>query len=370
MTVPLLDLTPQHAPLLPQLCDAFERVAKSGQFILGQFVEQFEGQLADYCQVEHAIGVSSGTDALLVSLMALDIGPGDEVITSPFTFFATAGAIARVGAKPVFVDIFPRTFNLMVEAMDRAITRKTKAIMPVHMFGLPAHMDPIMKIAQEHGLAVIEDAAQAIGARHNDRPVGSIGNVGCLSFFPSKNLGTLGDAGACLTNDGELAQRIRNLRNHGTSDGVSYPHVGGNFRLDALQAALLSVKLPHIDTWTQQRRDHAVRYGELLEDLPVGTPFEAEHRHHVYNQYTIRIHGGARDALERHLQRFDIGCRVYYPLPLHLQPCFAGLGYERGSCPHSEEAADEVLSIPVFPELTDQQQDQVIESLREFFISE
>jgi dTDP-4-amino-4,6-dideoxygalactose transaminase len=370
MTVPLLDLSPQHEPLWPELRDAFEQVAQSGQYILGPFVEKFEKELATYCGVDHAIGISSGTDALLVAMMAMDIGPGDEVITSPFTFFATGGAIARLGVKPVFVDIFPSTYNMKVQDIAGAITAKTKAIMPVHLFGLTAHMDPIMDIAREHGLGVIEDAAQAIGAKHNGHMAGSIGTVGCLSFFPSKNLGTLGDAGACVTNDESLAKRIRSLRVHGTSDGLQYPHVGGNFRLDALQAAMLSVKLPHLDGWIQQRRDHADRYGEQLEELPVGTPFEARQRHHIYNQYTIRVHGQARDGLLRHLQRSEIGCRVYYPVPLHLQPCFASLGYERGSFPHSEEAAEDVLSLPVFPELTSLQQDQVIESLRDFFTSE
>ena len=247
MAVPLLDLSEQHQELAPDLRKTFDEVLTSGKFILGPYVATFERQLAEYTHTKHCIGVASGTDALLVAMMAMGIGPGDEVITTPFTFFCTAGCISRLGAKPVFVDIIPRTYNIDVEQIEAAITGATKAIIPVHLFGLPANMDPIMKIARAHNLKVIEDAAQALGARHNDRPVGSIGDVGCTSFYPSKNLAGFGDGGAVTTNDDELAHRIRDLRNHGTHDGVHYPHVGGNFRLDALQAALLSLKLPHLD---------------------------------------------------------------------------------------------------------------------------
>ena len=237
----------------------------------------------------------------------------------------------------------------------------------MHLFGLPANMDPIMKLARAHNLKVIEDCAQALGARHNDRPVGSIGDVGCTSFYPSKNLAGFGDGGVITTNDDELADACAQLRNHGTSDGIHYPHVGGNFRLDALQAALLSIKLPHLDSWADKRREHANRYGQLLEEMPLGTPFEAEQRHHVYNQYTVRVHAGMRDGLQKHLDACAIGNRIYYPVPLHLQPCYDDLGYHPGSLPHAEEAADQVLSLPVFPEMTSDQQDAVVQGIREFF---
>ncbi len=370
MAVPLLDLTPQHDVIMPELTRALEEVTRSGKFILGPYVEAFEQQLAAYCGVKHAIGVTSGTDALLVAMMAMGIGPGDEVITTPFTFFCTAGCVTRLGAKPVFVDINPRTYNIEVEDIPGAVTRATKAIIPVHLFGLSANMGPIMNIAQEHGLKVIEDAAQAIGARYEGQHVGSIGDCGTLSFYPSKNLAGLGDAGAVVTNDDDLADRIRRLRNHGTKDGWHYEDVGGNFRLSALQAAALSVKLPHLAGYIEKRRAHAERYGRHLEELPVGTPFEAPHRHHVFNQYTIRCHGKSREPLRSHLNARQIGNRIYYPVPLHRQPCYADLQYAKGSLPLAEEAADLVLSLPVFPEMTREQQDEVIAAIREFFAAD
>ena len=370
MTVPLLDLGRQHDALMPEFQRAFEQLVHSGQFILGPFVDRFEQQLAGYCGVKHAIGVSSGTDALLVALMALGIGPGDEVITSPFTFFATAGTIARVGAKPVFVDINPRTYNMQVESIEGVITRATKAILPVHLYGLSADMGAIMEIARANKLHVIEDAAQAIGARYKDRHVGTIGDVGCYSFYPSKNLAGLGDGGACVTNNDDLAKRIRTLRVHGGEPGEVFHHIGGNFRFDAMQAALLSVKVPHLDKWCDLRRRHADRYARDLEDLPVTTPFEGPDRHHVYNQYTIRVRGKGRDPLRHHLDACGVGNRVYYATPLHLQPCFSYLNQRRGSLPNAEAAADEVLSIPVFPEMTQQEQDRVVDAFRDFFTAE
>ncbi|MEX0653573.1 MAG: DegT/DnrJ/EryC1/StrS family aminotransferase [Phycisphaeraceae bacterium] len=370
MPVPLIDLDDQHQALTEPLQDAFARVLRSGQFILGPFVEQFERELADYCQVEHAIGVSSGTDALLASLMALDIGPGDEVITTAFTFFATAGCITRLGAKPVFVDIVPRTYNIDVDALEGALTRHTKAIIPVHLFGLPANLGPIRDFAREHNLHLIEDAAQALGARYDDQPVGGIGDLGCFSFYPTKGLPALGDGGAIVTNDSQLAEKLRMLRVHGSDRGYHFPLVGGNFRLDALQAALLSVKLPYLDQWIARRRDIADRYGRKFEALPMTTPFEPDVRFHVYNQYTVRIRGGQREAVRHHLDACSVGTRVYYPSPLHLQPCYENLNYHAGAFPAAEKACEEVLSLPIYPEMTDAQQDEVIAAVRDFFKAE
>lgn len=370
MPVPLIDLSQQHENLKAELLDAFTRVLDSGQFILGPFVEEFEKDLAAYCQTRHAIGVSSGTDALLVAMMAMGIGPGDEVITTPFTFFATAGCIARLGAKPVFVDINPRTFGLSIEAIEGAITPATKAIIPVHLFGLSANMGPIMELAKANDLWVIEDAAQSMGAQYEGNPVGSIGHVGCLSFYPTKNLPTLGDAGACVTNDDELAEKIRMLRVHGSDRGYHFPHIGGNFRIDAIHAALLTVKLKHLPAWIQRRRQIADRYGRKMENFPLSTPFEPEVRSHVFNNYTVRIRGGQREAVRHHLDAVGIGNRVYYPEPLHLQPCFEYLNYKPGSLPVAEEAAGQVLSLPIYPEMTDQQQDEVIAAIADFFRAE
>jgi len=371
MTVPMLDLSRQNQTLQPQLRQAFDEVIRSGQFILGEYVQRFEQELADYCGVKHAVGVSSGTDALLVAMMAMGIGPGDEVITTPFTFFATAGCIARLGAKPVFVDIHPRTYNIQSRDIEGAITDKTKAIVPVHLYGLSAKMDPIMNIAKTNGLKVIEDAAQAAGARYHDRPVGSIGDIGCFSFYPTKNLSGMGEGGACTTDDDELAQKIRDLRNHGADRADHFPVIGGNFRLHGLQAAVLSVKLPHLDSWCDKRREFADSYGRELEEVAITTPFESEQRHHVYNPYTVRVRGkGMRDGLRHHLSACGIGSRVYYPTPLHLQPCFAHLGCVEGSLPFAEEAAQQVLSLPIFPEMTTQEQDEVIQCVREFFDAE
>ena len=370
MSVPLLDLSQQHDQLRGEFHTQLDRLLDTGNFILGPAVDQFEQRLAGYCGVRHALGVSSGTDAILVALMAAGIGPGDEVITTPFTFFCTAGCVTRLGATPVFVDINPRTYNLQVEAIEGAITEKTKAIIPVHLYGLPADMDPIMRIARQHRLFVLEDAAQAIGARYHGRPVGGIGDAGILSFYPSKNLAALGDAGAVVTNDDDLAEKVRKLRIHGLDGDYRYPLVGGNFRIDALHAAMLSVKMPHLDEYTEARRRHAERYIRHFEELPLSTPLEVKRRHHVYNQFTVRVRSMGRDALKAHLDAIGIGSRVYYPIPLHLQPCYKHLGYERGSLPEAERAAEQVLSLPCYPEMTREQQDEVIQAVRDCFMGD
>jgi len=372
MTVPLLDLSRQHTPLMPKFQEALTEVINSGQFILGSYVKEFEKNLAKTLNVKHAMGCSNGSDALLLALMALDIGPGDEVITTPFTFFSTASAIARLGATPVFIDINPQTYNVQVDAIEGAITEKTKAIIPVHLFGLPADMNRIMALAETHGLKVIEDAAQAIDASIDGKPVGSIGHIGCFSFYPTKNLSAMGDAGAITTQDDELAEKITVLRVHGCDYGYNYPLIGGNFRLDGMQAALLNIKLEHLPTYTKKRREHAAYYDAEFERLPVGTPFEVPSRKHVYHQYTIRVHGGAnqRQALMDHLKAMNIGCRIYYEKALHLQPCFDDLNYKPGSLPEAELAADEVLSLPIFPEMTKQEQDLVVQAVSQFFESD
>jgi len=367
MSVPLLDVSDDHRRLLPRLLSEFEALVSSGRFILGPKVQTMEKQLAAYCQCEAAVGVSSGTDALLLAQMALKIGPGDQVITSPFTFFATGGCIARTGATPIFVDIDPATFNIDPAQIESALTQKTKAIMPVHLFGQSADMPRIMALAQAHGLKVIEDAAQAIGARLGDKSVGSFGDVGCFSFYPTKNLAALGDAGACTTNDLDLAQHLGHLRNHGQDTAYEHHSIGGNFRIDALQAAMLSIKFELLDAQNQMRRQHADRYNAQLQELGLTLPKTAPGAYHVYNQYTVRVHDGQRDALSSALTEQGIGNRVYYPLPLHLQPCFDYLQYKQGQFPRAELACHEVLSLPVFPSMTEAQQDEVISAVRQFF---
>lgn len=374
--IPLLDLAAQNQPLMPELRAAFERVAAHGHFILGPEVESFERAVAAYLGVEHAIGVSSGTDALLVALMALDLGPGDEVITSPFSFFATAGCVARLGAVPVFVDIDPATFNLDVTKVERAITAKTKLILPVHLFGQPCAMAPLQALAAAHGLRLVEDAAQAIGARTALGPVGGLGALAAFSFFPSKNLGAFGDAGLVTTNDAALAARVRLLRSHGASPKYFNPEIGGNFRLDALQAALLAVKLPHLDAWAQGRAQNAARYTAAFEAAELRgadlardalTLPRAVEAGHVWNQYTIRT--PRRDALKAHLAAAQIGHEVYYPLPLHLQKCFAKLGHAEGAFPEAERASREALSLPIFPELGEVRLARVVREVVGFLAS-
>ncbi len=367
MAVPLTDLSEQHRTLLPELRDAFCEVVESGRLILGHYVERFEAQLAAYCGVKHAVGVSSGTDAIKASMLALDLQPGDEVIVSPFTYLHTAESILRAGGTPVFADIRPRTFNLDPDAVEAAITDKTRAIMAVHLYGLPCEMFALLEIAERHGLKVIEDADMAIGATYHGRQAGSLGHMATLSFYPTKTLAAAGDAGAVLTDDDALAQRLRSIRVHGLESGFVVRTPSGAFRMDPLQAALLSVKLPHVDQWVKRRRDLAKRYQQLFEPLAVTTPDSADDIRHAYNLYTLRVRGGGREPLRHHLDAMDIGNRVYYPRPLHLQPAYSHLGYERGTLPHAERACDEVLSIPMFTEMTKAQQDEVVNAVREYF---
>lgn len=356
-------------------------VMKSQHFILGPEVEGLEREIARYCQCRHAIGVSSGSDALLISLMCIGIRPGDEVITTPYTFFATAGAIARLGATPVFVDIDPLTYNIAADRIEAALTAKTRVIIPVHLYGQMAEMDPIMEIAGRHKLYVVEDAAQAIGAEYHGCRAGSIGHAGCLSFFPSKNLGAFGDAGMVITNDSDLADRLRLLRNHGYRPKYYNKVVGGNFRLDALQAAVLRVKLRYLDGWTAARHRNAATYCRLFceaglaehpngvseESIPrsVALPVEREGRRHVYNQFVIRVHGDRRRALMDHLKKRDVGCEIYYPCPLHLQECFGDLGYCEGDFPEAEQAAAQTVALPIYAELTEAQQETVVSAIVE-----
>lgn len=370
MAVPLYGLIENNLPRMAEFRDAFAEVAGSGQFILGPVVADFERELADYCGVKHCIGVGSGTDALIVALMALGVGPGDEVITSPMSYVHTAGSIMRLGATPVFCDINPRTYNLAVKSLEGCITERTKAVVPVHLYGQMCKMGAVMEIAERHGIKVLEDGDQAIGAKCDARMAGSVGDAGIFSFFPTKNLAAMGDAGAVVTDDDALARRVRQLRVHGIEPGYSVRTLGGNFRIDAIQARVLSLKLPDLDEQTGRRRELADRYARHLDDLQLSTPIEADDRWHTYNHYTIRVRSGGRDGLAAHLDACDIGNRVYYPKPLHELDCFASLGYEPGSFPVAEQAAREVLSLPIYPEMTRDQQDQVVDAIRDFFRAE
>ena len=367
MAVPLLDLKTQYAPLKQEVMARFEAILDSQYMIGGPEVTGFEAEAAAYCGTKHAIAVSSGTDALVAALMALDIGPGDEVITTPFTFFATAGAIHRVGATPVFVDIDPQTFLIRPDAVEAAITDKTKAIMPVHLFGQMADMDALADISEKHNnLPIIEDAAQAIGAAQRGHKAGSQGTIGCFSFFPSKNLGGAGDGGLITTQDDALAQKILMTRNHGAHDRYYHDFVGGNFRLDALQCAYLSVKLPHLDSWHEARRKNAAFYNERFATCKhIQTPVIALNNTSIYNQYTLRV--ADRDGLQAFLQERGIGCAVYYPLCLHQQACFKHLSQATGSLPESEKAAADVLSLPIYPELTEAQLNEVATAVLDFY---
>ena len=367
--VPLLDLKAQYAPLREEVLAAIARVCDSQRFIGGEEVDALERELAGMLGVAHVIGVSSGTDALLVALMALGVGPGDEVVTSPYSFFATGGSVARLGARPVFVDIDPATFNIDALQVDAACSPATKAIVPVHLFGLVADMAPILDVARRRGVAVVEDAAQAIGARRDGRPAGSFGELGCFSFFPSKNLGAFGDGGAVSTNDGALARQLRMLRNHGSEPKYFHKMIGGNFRLDALQAAVLRVKAPHLAAWTDGRRRNADKYRQMMKasgvDAHVRAPVEPPGCFHIYNQFVVTV--SRRDELRAHLKSRGVDTEIYYPLPLHLQECFASLGYRTGQFPHAESAARESLALPVYGELSDQQLEHVVGAVAEFF---
>lgn len=378
--VPLLDLKAQYAPMREEIRAAMDRVADSQYFILGPEVEGLEREVAAYSGCAYGIGMSSGTDALLAALMAIDIQPGDEVITTPYSFFATAGSIARLGAAPIFVDIDPLTYNLDPAGIEARITPRTRVIMPVHLYGQMADMDPIMDIARRHNLIVIEDAAQAIGSEYKGQRAGAIGHMGCFSFFPSKNLGGFGDGGMVTTNDPALAERLKLIRGHGAHPKYYHKLIGGNFRLDALQAAVLRVKLKYLDSWTEGRQRNAATYRKLFavaglalaapeslngaRELPAGgvvLPHEAPERRHIYNQFVIRA--ARRDNLIATLKARSIGHEIYYPVPLHLQECFGYLGRKPGDMPASEAAAAETLALPIYPELTDDMLAAVVDAV-------
>jgi len=368
IAVPLLDLKAQYATIRDEVRSAMDRVADSQYFIMGPEVQALEEEVAAYSQCKFGIGVSSGTDALLVALMAIDIQPGDEIITTPYTFFATAGCITRLGAKPVFVDIDPTTYNIDANQIEDKITDRTRAILPVHLFGQMADMDAIMAIAQRRELIVIEDAAQAIGSEYKGRRAGSIGDIGCFSFFPSKNLGGFGDGGMVVTNDPALAERLNILRKHGSQPKYYHKFVGGNFRLDAIQAAVLRVKLKYLDGWTEERQENAARYRQMFAASVLSEkrmPVELPDCRHIYNQFILRC--SLRDELMAHLKGLQIGCEIYYPVPMHLQECFADLGYREGDFPISEAAANETLAIPIYPELTAEMQQAVVNEVASFY---
>lgn len=367
--IPLLDLQAQYRPIRGAVLAALTRVADSQRFILGPEVDALERELAAMLEVEHAVGLSSGTDALLAVLMALGVGPGAEVVTPTYSFFATAGTVSRLGATPVFVDIDPRTFNLVPVALARAITPRTRAIVPVHLFGLSADLDPILAAAQRAGVPVVEDAAQAIGARYHGRLVGGFGLASCFSFFPSKNLGAFGDGGLVTTGDASLARELRLLRNHGAEPKYVHTRIGGNFRLDALQAAVLRVKVPHLPTWTDARRRNADRYRAMFDaaglagvlDLPIEPPGYT----HIYNQFIVR--GPRRDGLRAHLTAQRIGTEIYYPIPFHRQECFADLPSAAGAFPVADRAAETSLALPIYGELTSAQQSRVVDAVAAFY---
>ena len=368
--VPMLDVNRQNTPLLDEIDIALADVTRTGTFINGPACREFEEAFAAYVGVEHAVGCASGSDALLLSLMALDIGDGDEVLVPSFTFFATASAVWRLGARPVFVDILPDTFNVDPEDLARKITPAAKAIIPVHLFGQAAGMEAIVELAKAHNLAIVEDAAQAIGATAGGTQVGAIGDFGCFSFYPTKNLGGFGDGGMITTGNADHAETLRRLRNHGQHPRYYHHLVGCNSRLDAMQAAVLNVKLPHVTSWSEARREHAARYNEQFAAKKVENsltlPTVASGVSTVWNQYTVRVKDDRRDDLQQALAAVGIGSAIYYPVPLHLQGCFAALGHQEGDLPHTESAAGEVLSLPMFPEMTIEEQDRVISAVTEF----
>jgi dTDP-4-amino-4,6-dideoxygalactose transaminase len=359
--IPLLDLKAQYQTIKSELDAAVIRVLENAQFILGPEVAAFESEFAAYSGASQSIGVNSGTSALHLALLAAGIGPGDEVITVPFTFVATAAAIAYTGATPVFVDIDPATFNIDVNKIEGAITPRTRAIMPVHLFGQSADMDPIMEIARKHRLVVVEDAAQAHGAEYKGRRVGSIGDMGCFSFYPAKNLGACGEGGAVTTNNPEYARKVRLLRDWGSEKKYVHDVMGYNYRLEGLQGAILRVKLRHLDAWTTARRSHAARYGDLLKPLPLCMPQAMPYARHVYHVYTIRSE--VRDHLKDNLMKREIHTGIHYPIPIHLQPAYAYLGYSRGSFPAAERACGEVLALPIYPEMSGNQLEEVVGAL-------
>lgn len=376
MNVPLLDLKPQYQALKNEILPAIAALCDTQHFILGASVETLEREVADYCSAPHAVGVSSGSDALIIALMAAGIGPGDVVLTSPYTFFATAGAVSRLGAIPRFVDIDPGTYNIsaagiadLLEPLSPAERTAVKAVIPVHLYGQCADMDPILALAATYGLCVIEDAAQAIGAEYRGRRAGAMGDYGCFSFFPSKNLGAFGDGGMVTTRHEEARERLIDLRNHGARPKYYHRMIGGNFRLDAIQAVVLSIKLKHLDGWTAGRQKNANLYRRLFAEMDllarVTLPVAGEDRH-IYNQFVIRV-AGERDALRAHLAEAGVGTEIYYPVPLHLQECFAELGYRPGDFPEAERAADETIALPIYPELSEEQLAYVVAQIKAFY---
>ena len=370
MNVPLLDLKEQNAALRPEIEAALGRVLDTNGFILGSEVAELECELAGYCGAKYAIACASGSDAIVLALMALDVGPGDEVITTPYSFFATVSAITRLGATPVFVDIEPDTHNLDIAKIEEKITPKTKAIEPVHLFGQCVDMDALMALSDAHGIAVVEDAAQASGAEINGVRAGAIGAIGCFSFYPSKNLGGMGDGGFLTTNDDALAKKLLALRVHGSEERYYHKYVGLNSRLDGFQGAVLRVKLPHLEGWTESRRANSDRYRSMFIDRglseEIGLPVERTNVRHIYNQYVISV-PNRRDKLRAFLTEKGIGTDIYYPVPLHLQECFGYLGYKEGDMPVSEKAARETLALPIFPELKPEQQTAVVDAIAEFY---
>ncbi len=391
MQVPLLDLKAQYAAIKDEVMVVVNQVMESQYFILGPEVKALEEEVAVYSQCRFGVGVSSGTDALLVALMAIGLQPGDEVITTPYTFFATGGSISRLGGKPVYIDVDPFTYNIDPGQIEAAITSRTRAIIPVYLYGQMAEMEPILALARQHNLVVIEDAAQAIGAEYHGQRAGSLGDFGCFSFFPSKNLGGFGDGGMVVANNPELAERVERLRNHGAKPKYYHQFIGGNFRLDALQAAVLRIKLKYLDDWTAGRQQNAATYRRLfaeaglvaepstltclhngctaqtceLKEGQVVLPIELPQRRHIYNQFVIRV--SRRDELMAYLHRRQIGCEIYYPVPLHRQECFADLGYRAGDLPVSECAARQTLALPIYPELTDDMQQAVVSAIADFY---
>ncbi|MCX5677994.1 MAG: DegT/DnrJ/EryC1/StrS family aminotransferase [Candidatus Omnitrophica bacterium] len=366
MKIPLLDLKGQYRSIKSEVEEVLKKVIERQDFILGEEGRLLEKEIAEYCGSKYAVGVASGTDALILALRALDIGPGDEVITTPFTFFATAEAASLLGAKPVFVDIEPRTYNIDPRSIEKAITSRTKVIIPVHLYGQCADMDPIMVIAGKYKLKVIEDTAQAIGATYKGRKAGSIGDIGTLSFFPSKNLGAFGDAGMVVTDDKEIAERIGMLRVHGSARRYIHSEIGMNSRLDNLQAAVLRVKLRRLDGWLEARRNNAAHYSEELKGLPIALPYVPDHNVHTYHQYVLRVKDGL-EKLMKFLIDSGIETRTYYPVPLHLQECYRGLGYKKGDLPESEGACNTTFAIAVYPEMTAQERGYIVSKIEEFY---
>lgn len=368
MKVPMLDLTEQYENLKSEIIEALDTVMTSSRFILGENVKKLEEDVAKFSNAAYGIGCGNGSDAIHISLQAIGVGPGDEVITTPFTFFATAGSISRTGAKPVFVDIEPDTFNIDADKIEDAITEKTKAILPVHLYGQMADMEKIMEIAKKHNLGVVEDAAQAINAKQNGIKVGEVSSAATYSFFPTKNLGAYGDGGMIVTNDPDVAEKCRIIRVHGSKKKYYHSVLGYNSRLDELQAAILNVKFPHLEDWSEKRREKAAVYSKLLKEKLGGEvviPVEKEGNYHVFHQYTIRVQN--RDQLQQFLKEEGIATMIYYPLPLHLQPVFSDLGYKEGDFPNAEKACKEVLSLPMYPELKTEQQEYVVSKIAEFY---